>query len=299
MRRLKTAEEVGEIISARSAAVGFRPGALDHLSFFAVDPTGFFVGELDGKVISSVSAVKYSDNYACFGHYNVDKLYRGKGYGFATYKAALVTLSKRCNFAGYVVEDRVSLYESRYGFKSAWKSQRASVVSSQASSVLSGLPKLPGITINPVSESQFSDLLVYDTSVHVHMRSAFIKKWLFAPNCYSYAATNDNGSIVGYAVVRMALIPEDGWKIGPVFADNTNIARMLYKAVFNKVACTDPTGRITIDVPFGGLPNPDALCIMNELSARQECASTLMYSNRIPSNLPLHKVFGVTTLELG
>lgn len=299
VRQLQTAEEVGAIICARSAALGSRPGALDHFSFFAADPTGFFVGELDGKVISSVSAVKYSHEYAFFGHYIVDTLYRRKGYGLATYKAALISLPKRCNFAGDVVQHRVKLYESHYGYKSAWRNQRVSVVSSNASSILSALKNTPGIKIEPVSMSEFDDLLAYDTSIHVHPRSAFLKRWLFSPNCYSYAAKNANGYVVGYAVVRTARRKEDGWKIGPLFADNSQIARMLYKAVCNIVTGRDPTGKITIDVPFGDVPNPDAHRIIEELSASVEGASMRMYSNSIPSNIPLHKVFGVTTLELG
>ena len=44
VRRLTTPEEVRQIICERAAANGSRPGALDHISFFAADETGFFVG---------------------------------------------------------------------------------------------------------------------------------------------------------------------------------------------------------------------------------------------------------------
>lgn len=299
VRRLQTAEEVGDILCARSAALGFKPGALDHFSYFAADPTGFFVGELDGKVISSVSAVKYSDDYAFLGHYNVDKPYRGKGYGLAVCRTAMASLPKTCNFGGDVVEDRLQMYEKRLGYKRAWRHLRASVRSLQAALILSRTPNLTSIIISPASDTQFGDLLAYDTSVHVYTRLAFLRKWIFAPNCYSYIATCDKSSVLGYAVVRTTLRPEDGWKIGPLFADNAKIARRLYKAIFDTVSGLDPSGIVTIDVPFGGLTNPDAVRIMNTLMARVEGASTRMYSKRIPSSLPLHKVFGVTSLELG
>ena len=41
VRRLSTPEEVRDIICERAAAEGWRPGALDHVSFFAADETGF------------------------------------------------------------------------------------------------------------------------------------------------------------------------------------------------------------------------------------------------------------------
>ena len=64
MRRIKTAEETVTIFGPRKVELGWMPGALDDVNFFAADETGFFAGELDGKVISCISVVKYSDVYA-------------------------------------------------------------------------------------------------------------------------------------------------------------------------------------------------------------------------------------------
>ena len=51
VRRLLTPEEIREEICERAVMVGWRLGALDHVSYFAADPTGFYVGELGGKTI--------------------------------------------------------------------------------------------------------------------------------------------------------------------------------------------------------------------------------------------------------
>ena len=67
VRRLKSPEEVQRIIIERAAVSGRRPGALGHVSFFAADETGFFVGELNGEPISCMSLVKYTENYAFLG----------------------------------------------------------------------------------------------------------------------------------------------------------------------------------------------------------------------------------------
>ena len=59
VRRLQSADEVEAKMSRRSAEMGWKPGAMDHISYFATDKTGFFVGEARGRVISCMSAVKY------------------------------------------------------------------------------------------------------------------------------------------------------------------------------------------------------------------------------------------------
>ena len=133
VRRLTAAEEVRQLFSEKAALQGWRPGALDHESFFAADKTGFFVGELDGEAISSMHAIKFSDDYAFIGNYLVDERYRGYGYGLRTWKAAMGSLPEGCNVAGDGIEEMVPLYE-KFGFKRAWCTQRLDFVASKAAS---------------------------------------------------------------------------------------------------------------------------------------------------------------------
>ena len=65
VRQLLSPAELRQIFLLRAASLGRRPGALDHESFFAADPTGFYAGVLDGRVISCLSAVKYSKDFVC------------------------------------------------------------------------------------------------------------------------------------------------------------------------------------------------------------------------------------------
>jgi hypothetical protein len=297
VRRLKTPGEVREIMCERAAACGWRPGALDYVSYFAADETGFFVGELDGKPISCMSVVKHAENFAFIGHFIVDNPYRGKEYGLLTWRAALASINKDCNIAGDAVEEKVPMYQ-RIGNEPKWCNQRFDFVASQAAFVLSGVQTPSSVMIQPASEVDFHDLLEYDTHVHVFPRQSFLEKWISAPNCHASVAISD-GRVVGYTVVRTTLKSGDGWRIGPLFADNSQIARCLYREACNNVAAEDPRGIIAVDVPYGDLINPDALKIAKELSGVPTIKCVRMYKKDIPSSMPLQKLFGITTLELG
>ena len=57
----------------------FNPHDLAYAHAF--DFCAFFVGELNGEVISHVNVVKYPGHSAYIGTFIVKKEYRGKGYG--------------------------------------------------------------------------------------------------------------------------------------------------------------------------------------------------------------------------
>ena len=190
----------------------------------------------------------------------------------------------------------------RIGFQPTWFVQCIDLVASEAVFALSDIPLSPAsVTIQPASEVDFNDLLEYDTHVHVFPRQAFLEKWISAPNCHASVAISDNGRVTGYTVVCTTFKREEGWRIGPLFADNSKIARGLYREACGKVAAEDPQGIIAVDVPYGDLINPEALTIVKELSGipvpNFKCVR--VYTKGIPSSMPLQKLFGITTLDLG
>ena len=297
VRRLTTAEETVTIFGPRKVELGWIPGALDDVNYFAADETGFFAGELDGKVISCISVVKYSDAYAYLGQYIVDKAYRGKGYGLETWKFSLSSLPDGCNCGLDAVVEMVPIYE-RSGFKPAWNTHRITISINLA--LLHSLTCPESITIKPLTHVPFHQILKYDTSVHVYERKLFLEKWISAKNCLGFAAVNPQGNVVGYAVVRTIMKKEDGWRIGPLFADNSQIARGLYCAMIEGVAAQHSTASITMDVPCGDGCNPDAIDILlTELSGFVTDRYVRMYTMGPPPNYPLQKMYVVTSVELG
>lgn len=50
---------------------GWNPGLHDAGSFFAADPNGFFISEIQGESAGCISAVAYTDTYGFMGFYIV------------------------------------------------------------------------------------------------------------------------------------------------------------------------------------------------------------------------------------
>ena len=294
VRQISSAEGIAAVFTERGAEQGWRPGALDYASFFSADESGFFAGELDGKVISCLSVVKYSKHYAFVGQYVVDEPYRGKGYGLATWKFSFSSVPDGCNCGLDASEQMVPMYR-RCGFKPELRVQRTLI---EASTKKLECFSPVSVTLKPVTQVPLKEICEYDMSVHAYPRASFLEKWISARNCHSYAAIGQEGGVVGYAVVRSAFRKEDGWRVGPVYADNSQIARSLYRAMIQKVATIDPGAVMVIDIPYGDHCNPEGLAIAEELSGESEIKLFRMYTKGIPSNMSFNKMFGITSPEL-
>ena len=59
---------------------------------------------------------------------------------------------------------------------------------------------------------------------------------MFAPNCFCSVATDNKGDVVGYGVVHRT-VGKLGWRIAPVYADRSDIAKMMYHDMCIKFCC--------------------------------------------------------------
>ena len=294
VRRLTTPEEIQEEICERLAEKGGRPGALDHISLFAADPTGFYVGELGGKTICCVSCIKYKA-FSVVGSHIVDKPYRGRGYGMHILSQA--TENSRI-LAANVEEYLVRMY-TEIGGKPYWDAMLYYILASAAVKALDNFRPPKSIQIQPPSIDLFPAIVQYDSNVNGFSRQAFLKKWIFAPNCHTSVALDSNGEVVGYSVVRSTLRKEfeEGWKIGPCYADNSLIARCLYQDLLIKVYASDPQAVIDVNVP-SGQHFKETVRIMKELQGKLVNQSVGMYLGGIP-NISFKNIFAITSSQLG
>ena len=297
VRRLTTPEEVRVVVSERAALEGWRPGALDHVSYFAADNTGFFAGELDGTPMSCFSVVKYTKNFAYLGSYIVDEQYRGKGYGLKMFTTVLASLGDHFNLAADSVVENALLYLD-FGLKPYWEEERVEFVAWEATKNLATHVH-ESIEILQPSQQFFSALLEYDAKVNTIYRPFFLYKWVFAPNCYCCVAIDSSGETKGYGVVRSTLLESEGWTIGPLFADDSLTARMLLQGLCQRVSAEDPEAKIIIDVPYGPGFSEESLRLIEECRGKPICKFVRIYRGGVPEGTKLNNIFALTSLSVG
>lgn len=267
MTRLIRTLELDEIRTLLdwAAAEGWNPGLSDALPFQAADPSGFIGAFIDGVMVAAISAVAYDEHFGFIGLYICHKDWRGQGHGKAVWDAGMARLGSRTIGLDGVPEQQANY--GRMGFVRAYETVRMSgTLAGQTSAAL---------------PARVDDVAGYDRACFPAERRNFLEAWLMSPN--QYLAVSTNGDLRGYAVVRSCV---EGFKIGPLFADTVDLALDLLGPI---------AGPVQIDVPVQQEAFIDALqsrgFVPGFMTAR-------MYRGR-PPELEQHRVFGITSLELG
>jgi GNAT superfamily N-acetyltransferase len=262
--------------------VGWNPGLNDAETFFAADPDGFFVGELDGKPIATVSGVRYDDAFGFIGCYIVSERFRGQGYGLAIHEAARAHLHG-CTQGGDGVLENVEKYK-RIGRAFAYRNARYEGVKRDTH---------PGQNrdVLEAREIPLAHIEALDAACFPAKRTAFLKAWLHQSGAHGLALRdqNDNLTVRGYGVIRPCF---RGWKIGPLFAMDADAADILFEQFIQRIPDGDP---FVLDVPE---PNSAAMDLVHRHGMKEVFATARMYTGLFPK-VNLDWTFGITTFELG
>ena len=291
IRKVTSVEEFAHF-TEMSAKHGLRPGIDDGKSFLAADPDGFFIGELDGKKIASISAVVYKNKLAFVGLLIVDKAFRGKGYGGKMLREGLARVPQEWNAGLDAEEGTTPIYEKK-GFKTMWTNTRFEL----DPSVIVTKQSLSDGIIKSTAEVNFNQLADYDAVMFGAPRDSFLKEWIAAPHARGFAAVNSSGELLGYTVIRKVIVDGEGYRVGPLFANNLDTARNLLAAAAKFASDTTPDDKyVYIDVPDR---NPQAVGLVQEMSGVDINYPTYRMYTKGDPNLPMTKIYGMTSIELG
>lgn len=274
-----------EVAIAWAAAEGWNPGLNDAHCFYAADPDGFLMGFLGEEPVSCISAVKYGDSFGFIGFYIVKPEFRGQGYGWQIWQAALASLQGRTVGLDGVVAQQDNYLKS--GFQLAYRNvryegiRREEAISDALSSDVSSR------LISP-ENYPIDDVIEYDRPFFTGNRDRFLRCWLTQSESYAIGMLEQQ-AIVGYGVLRPC---QQGCKIGPLFADTPDIAEEIFQALKAKVPVNQ---HFYLDLP---LVNTAAVELAHRHRMVNIFETARMYTPRIPE-LPTHRIFGVTTFELG
>lgn len=254
---------------------GWNPGLKDSIVFHAADPTGFFMGYLDDKPIASISAVRYSNDFGFMGFYIVKPPFRHQGYGIKIWQHAIDYL-KKVKIIGLdgVVQEQEHYKQS--GFQLAHRNIR-----------YSGLISAPEQhELVNVRDIALERIVQFEKNLFPCDRSDFLTPWI--ANATKALAYMENNQIKGYGVLRKC---HEGYKIGPLFAENSLIAEQIFLGLCNHLQ----NELVVLDVLE---VNQEAVKIAEKYQLKPIFETARMYTHQAP-NLDLKKIFGITSFELG
>ncbi|WP_046004454.1 GNAT family N-acetyltransferase [Pseudoalteromonas rubra] len=276
--RTMTRDEV-DLAIEWAALEGWNPGLEDAQSYYQADPEGFLIGLLNDEPIAVISAVKYDDAFGFIGFYIVKPEYRGQGFGLEIWQAAMTRLAG-CNIGlDGVVEQQENYKKS--GFSLAYSNRRyqgcSHKLAVQSALDLEDLDALPFSTITQFFEPFFPV-----------QRTGFWHAWLTQSNAKSVGVLID-GQLQGAGIIRQC---REGYKIGPLFAQNTQQAEAIIGALSSQVAddCA-----VFLDVPACHSAADE---LAQKLNMTPVFDTARMYTQEMP-DIGVDQTFGVTSFEIG
>lgn len=264
-----------------AAEEGWNPGPNDADVFWTTDPEGFMGIYKDDELIGGGSIVSYNGEFGFMGLFIVKPEYRSKGIGSKLWFKRRDTLLSRLKEGAAIGMDGVVDMQPFYtkgGFKIAFRDERYS---------RAGEAFDMDDHISPIADVNMKAILSYDKECFGFDRSQFMKPWLQLEGTQTFKYMYGE-KLQGFAVVRKLI---KGYKVCPLFADNATIAEALYKACLNAAKGAN----LLMDIP---VTNTEAVELVKRYDAAYVSECARMYYGT-PPDVPVHKIFGITTFELG
>lgn len=260
-----------------AAAEGWNPGLADAACFAIPDAQGFFVGEIDGEPVATVSCVNYDERFAFLGFYVVRERFRGAGHGLRIWNAAIAHAGARVIGLDGVVAQQDNY--KRSGFQLAYANIRYGGVVAA--------PPRPPAEVVALDKIPFAIVEADDATVFPAARNAFLRAWINTSGHMGRALRRD-GRLAAWGVIRPC---RTGHKIGPLIADDRAAADAVVQALVGSAG----GGEVFLDVPA---INREAIALAEALGLKPVFETARMYTGPI-APLRLDRVFGVTSFELG
>ena len=261
-----------------AAEEGWNPGLKDAESYYLADPNGFLVGLLNNKPIAVISAIKYDENFGFLGFYIVKPEFRGKGYGLKIWNAAMKYLKDVNVGLDGVVEQQENYKKS--GFKFLYSNIRYEGIYDWNSKPDSGVIDLKNESFELVKN--------YEKDFFPASRNKFLESWINNSEAVAVGIKDDK-KLLGYGVIRKCLT---GYKIGPLFADNAKLSEQIFSSLISNLKKGD---QFYLDIPE---TNEAAVKLVDKYKMEKVFETARMYTGKDP-DLPIEKIFGVTSFEIG
>lgn len=262
------------------------------LSVFPSSLKGFYIGEFEGRVVASAIRLPWGEDILYGSYYYVDKPYRSRGFGTRLRdEVAREHVGTRTLCVDAVMGKVVDNNEQKFEYRAAFKTGRFLGTAKASYPITKPTP-----IILPVSEVDFDKLIDYDNKCFVSRNFAprrdFLRRWTQIPHGATYVALSDvtGGHVIGYGCRRPA-IQASNHELGPLYADNKQVAEALLSRL-----CSDVAGdNVTIQIWYH---NEAAVSIMSQLEFKNVFDVLHMHLNGDPNHQHNQHVYAVTSIEI-
>lgn len=261
---------------------GWNPGKYDAKIFWETDPDGFIGVFVENEMIGGGSIISYAGEFGFMGFFIVKPEYRASGIGRKLWYHRRNQLISRLKPGAAIGMDGILAMQQFYlqgGFQIAFRDVRYERIAQSFTT---------DNHIYPITEMDFPSVVAFDQICFGFTRTGFLQRWLQQPEAHTFKYMDDEGRLKGFTVMRKAV---KGYRIGPLFAEDGGVAEQLYRSCLNAV----PGEMVCIDIP---MTNAAAVEIVEKYSTTYVFECARMYHGAAPL-LPVNKIFGVTTYELG
>lgn len=266
-----------------AADEGWNPGRNDAELFWNLDPEGFLAIEVNDEMVGGGAIIRYDATFGFMGLFLMKPTYRGQRLGTELWYARRDRLLERLQPGGTIGLDAVDQmipFYTRGGFQPYFRHRRFEWKPIDQRRSLDE-------SLVDIRSAGWERVLSFDQRCFPGDRETFLQSWCQQPRAVSIADWRDD-SLHGFGVMRPSLV---GWKLGPLFADDTATAKSLLHAF----AFRAESGPIFLDVPDN---NPLAIALCEGLGMKEVFGCVRMYYGPQP-DINHERIFAVTTLEVG
>lgn len=267
-----------DIMIEWAAEEGWNPGLGDAGPFWAADPEGYWVADGEGAPVAAISLARYNESFGFLGFFITRPDHRGRGIGRQLWQQAMSVADRRIVGLDGVVAQQENY--SRSGFVYAHANIRYGGIID--------VVEPPGADLLEVAPVHMPLLIDYDRRIVPTRREVFLREWLKASDGRRSILLLRDGAVAAYGTIRAC---RNGFKIGPLFSDTETGADL----VFRKLAAGVNGSEVYLDIPE---PNASAKALCDRYNLKPVFETARMYRGPDPG-LPLARIYGITTFELG
>lgn len=267
-----------DIMIEWAAEEGWNPGLGDAGPFWAADPEGYWVADGEGAPVAAISLARYNESFGFLGFFITRPDHRGKGIGRQLWQQAMSVADRRIVGLDGVVAQQENY--SRSGFVYAHANIRYGGIID--------VVEPPGADLLEVAPVHMPLLIDYDRRFVPARREVFLREWLKASDGRRSVLLLRDGAVAAYGTIRAC---RNGFKIGPLFSDTETGADL----VFRKLAAGVNGSEVYLDIPE---LNASAKALCDRYNLKPVFETARMYRGPDPG-LPLARIYGITTFELG